>query len=185
MSLRDTVDNSYLEMFFFTWAMVWEGNLHLGEGWLYTNAVILRHTAALFPWGGCTSESLMSLLTAWGKVCSSFDREVWYLPRPYGQSLLTFNTSTLYFSSWRVSQRNFVLLSLAIPQSPSLFLSLLSVWKILFASWIDFQLEGTYSWFIVSYVADEPSKEQEISLQGLAVSLLGLTYCSVCSKTSC
>ena len=86
ISLRDTVDNGYLEMFFLTWAMVWEGNLHLSEGWLCTNAVILRHRAALFLWGSCSLESLMGLLTAWAKVCSSFDREVTYLPRPYGHN---------------------------------------------------------------------------------------------------
>jgi len=49
-----------------------------------------------------------------------------------------------------------------------------------------FQLEGICSPFAVSYhVADEPNTEQDVSLQGLAVSLLGLAYCLVHSKNFC
>lgn len=70
--------------------------------------MILSHNAALFSWGSCASQSPMSLLTAWAKVLLSFGREVRYLPGLCGQSLLTFNTPVLYFSSWRMSWRGFV-----------------------------------------------------------------------------
>lgn len=114
MCLGDTVDHGYFELFFAIQGMVWERSLlGLDEGWPCASAVLLSPSAALLPWGSCASQSLTSLLTACANVCSSFGTEITYLPRPCGLSLLTFNTSMLYFSSWRMPRRGFVLFSLA------------------------------------------------------------------------
>lgn len=86
------------------------------------NAVILRHSSALFSWGSCASRSLVSQPTVRAMLCSSFDGEIGYFSRPCGQSLLTFDTSVPYSSSWRMTWKRFVLLFLSTPLLPSLFL---------------------------------------------------------------
>lgn len=50
--------------------------------------MILRHSSALFPWGGCAAKSLVSQPVAQAMLCSSFDREGRYFSRPCGQSLI-------------------------------------------------------------------------------------------------
>lgn len=72
--LENTVDSGYLEMF--CSHVTYKKKVYTWVKDDCANAVILRHSSALFPWEGCASKGLVSQPTAQAMLCSSFDREI-------------------------------------------------------------------------------------------------------------
>lgn len=144
MSLSD-IDNDYLGMFFLTWAMAWERNLHLGEGWLCTECLILSFDTLLCSPGEAAPQK------AWWD-CLQLGLTFFHL----FIEKLDICLGLVIDDSWHTILLCYTFLmdnvgggvcpfSLAIPQSPSLFLSLTLVLKILFASW-SYLPQDYFSW---------------------------------------
>lgn len=72
--LGNTLDNGYSEMF--CSLMAYGNKIYTWVKNDCANAVILRHSSALFSWRSCASQSLVSQPTARAMLCLSFDRQV-------------------------------------------------------------------------------------------------------------